>query len=203
MLFKIPFVFVGIGERREHGSLAAQKLRVIARVFGKALIRLFGTPQYFTDSFRPHALDISQAYCDIENQCIRRLLRYREVSFRFLASGQGFSTIDLGPRRESGKDERDNRKHANPIAQLLPPRLPREVNDLVDAEAQQPCHNLVFGKLLAVTFGASIGCDWFFRLATERAVPVDFETQSVRKTFVCCIARLAADDHWNYAMSAA
>ncbi|HYW60118.1 MAG TPA: hypothetical protein VE909_06305, partial [Xanthobacteraceae bacterium] len=75
--------------------------------------------------------------------------------------------------------------------------------DVVEPNADEPCHQLQQGASLAVAGRARVGGDRLLRLGREPPVGADLEPQRRRKAFARRIARLAVDDHGDHPRGAA
>jgi hypothetical protein len=85
----------------------------------------------------------------------------------------------------------------------LPPRPLRPPHDFVEADAEQPRHQLELGALLAVALRPRIRGDRLLVLVRQRAVRAYFEAQRRRETFALGIARFAIDDDRDHVIAAA
>src|SRR5205807_2266608 len=76
------------------------------------------------------------------------------------------------------------------------------MDDLIEAQTEQPRDHLEFGDLLAVAVGARVGRNRLLALLGKRAVRADLEAQRGGKTFVFRMAGLSIHDNRNDAIDA-
>ena len=84
-------------------------------------------------------------------------------------------------------------------AVLAKDRPRRASHDFIEADAEQPGHDLLHGDFFAVVVRSSIGGDRFLALISQRAICVNSKTHGRRKTFALQVSRLAIDNHRDHA----